>query len=285
MPAVSSIREISARVEGIEAEAFAQLLLALGPAVRAQLRMQVYRHGTAVSLLAAGADEATVNCTIGLGFEHELDDDRLAAICTAYVSAGIPRWLVSWSPEASPREAGELFARHGGRARTPTAKLWRSLDHELRSVSHSALPKGHPRVDEIGSESAAAFQTTVAQSLGFPAILEPLTASTVGHEHWHHYLAFDGQDAVAGAAMFVLGEGAWLGLSATLPHARGRGAHKMLIARRLYDAMKLGCTWVTAETFPDMPDQPNRSYQNMCRAGMRLLYHRPKYLFGTVSGN
>lgn len=274
---VSSIRDISARAEWIEAEAFAQLQLALAPASRAQLRMQVYRHGPAVSLLAAGVDDATVNRTIGLGFEDELDDDLLTAICTAYASAGVPRWLVNWSPEASPREAHGLFARHGAQARTPTAKLWRALDHQGRAVSHSEL-----RTDEIGPESAAVFKATVAEPLGFPSVLEPLITSTLGYEHWHHYLAFDGQEAVAGAAMFVSGQGAWFGLSATLPYARGRGAHKALIARRLHDAVKLGCAWVTAETLPDTPDRPDRSYRNMCRAGMRLLYHRPKYLFGTA---
>lgn len=156
--------------------------------------------------------------------------------------------------------------------------MWGSVDGEPRPVAHPEL-----RIAAVEAESAAAFQAIVAPSLAIPDILAPLAASTIGHEHWHHYLVLDGEHAVAGAAMFVSGRGAWLGLGATLPTARGRGAQSLLIARRLRDAVKLGCTWATAETLPDTPENPNPSYRNMSRAGMRPLYHRPKYLFGGAS--
>lgn len=236
--------------------------------------IQVRRYGSAVSLLTPGADVASVNRTIGLGFESELTDEQLAAIAATYATAGIARWLVDWSPHALPRAADTLFARHGGRAMTPTVKLWRSISGAPPTAGETEL-----RVVEIGAESAATFEATVAEPLGVPLAVAPGIRSTVGHEQWHFYLVLDGARPIAGAAMFILGEGAWLGLSATATSERGRGAQTALLTRRLQDAKRLGCAWVSADTQPETADRPNPSYRNMCRAGIEVLYYRPKYLF------
>jgi GNAT superfamily N-acetyltransferase len=261
--------------ETIEAEAFAQLLRALPADLEARIGARVMRRGSAVSLITPGADDATVNQTIALGFDNELDDATLSAVCADYVSAGVPRWLVHWSPEASRRDERDLFARHGGQPKTPVARMWGSLDDARATASRHAL-----RVEEIGREFAEAFQRIVAPSLGLLDSIAPLASSAIGHDQWHHYLVFDGDTPIAGAAMFTLDRGAWFGMAATLPEARGHGAQKLLLARRMLDARKLGCEWVTAGTAPDTESHPNPSYRNMLRAGMRLLYLQPKYLFG-----
>jgi hypothetical protein len=265
---------IASLVERIEAEAWAQLQLALPPDFRSRMGIQVRRYAGAVSLLTPGADVASVNRTIGLGFEAELTDEQLAAIAATYAVAGIPRWLVDWSPHAKPRAADSLFARHGGRAMTPTVKLWRPIRGDLPAVGKTEL-----RVVEIGADAAATFEATVAEPLGVPLAVAPGIRSTVGHQQWHFYLVLDGARPIAGAAMFLLGEGAWFGLSATTASERGRGAQTALLTRRLQDAETLGCAWVSADTQPETAERPNPSYRNMCRAGMEVLYYRPKYLF------
>jgi GNAT superfamily N-acetyltransferase len=103
--------------------------------------------------------------------------------------------------------------------------------------------------------------------------------STAGHDGWHLYLAVDAGAPIAGALMFVQGDGVWLGMGATLPEARRRGAQSALIAHRLREAARLNCRWATAETTLDTPERPNPSYRNMIRVGMQVLYHRAKYLF------
>lgn len=100
-------------------------------------------------------DVPSVNRTIGLGFETELTGEQLAAIAATYAAAGIPRWLVDWSPHAMPRAADSLFARHGGRAMTPTVKLWRPMRGDLPTVGETEL-----RVVEIGADAAATFEAT-----------------------------------------------------------------------------------------------------------------------------
>jgi hypothetical protein len=270
------VHDVAAPAERIEAVAFAQLLLALPADLAARIRAEVVRRGSAASLIAPGADDATVNRTIALGFDNELDDATLSALCADYRAAGAARWIVQWSPHALPREERELFARHGGHPKTPTAKMWGSLKEMPASVSRPEL-----EVEEIGREHAGFFEVGVAPALGMLAIIAPLTSSTIGHDQWHHYVVFDGETPIAGAVMFTLDRGAYLGLAATLPEARGRGAQKLLLARRMRDARKLGCEWVTAGTTPDTEQHPNPSYRNMIQTGMRLLYLQPKYLFGS----
>ena len=161
---------------------------------------------------------------------------------------------------------------------TPTVKLWRPLRAELPAVEQTALA-----VVEIGTAEARTFEEIVAEPLGVPPVMAPVIRSTVGHADWHFYLVMDGRRPIAGAAMFVRGEGAWLGLSATIPSDRNRGAQTALLARRLRDAGSFGCAWVSAEAQPDTATHPNPSYRNMRRANLDILYARPKYLFRTGS--
>lgn len=263
----------AAEIEHIEAEAWAELHLALPVGLRARLHCEVKRYGRALSVRTAGADAASGNRTIGLGLERALTEHQLSEIIAWYAGAGIKRWLLDWSPAARPRAAETWFARHGGRAMTPTMKLWRTLEHRV------ALPHTTLTIVKIETADASTFEATVAEDLGVPPVMAAIVRSTVGHEHWHHYLAVDGTRAIAGAAMFVHGRGAWLGLSATRPSDRNRGAQTALLAQRLADAGTLGCAWVSADTQPDTAARPNSSYRNMRRAGMDVLYSRPKYLF------
>jgi len=263
---------VAAEVEHIEAEAWAQLHLALPRALRDQLGCEVKRYGAALSVRTPGADTPSGNRTIGLGLGSELTEHLLSEILAWYAEAAVKRWLLDWTPDARPRAAETWFAHRGGRAMTPTLKLWRTLEGRAVDLSSSA-------VVEIGTADAPVFQEIVAESLGVPRVIAPVVGSTVGHEHWHFYLALDGARPMAGAAMFVRGEGAWLGLSATIPSDRNRGAQTALLARRLRDAAKLGCAWASADTQPDTAALPNPSYRNMLRAGMNVLYSRSKYLF------
>jgi GNAT superfamily N-acetyltransferase len=269
------MRDVAASAERIDAEAFAHLLCALPVDLEARIGAQVVRRGSAVSLMAPGADDASVNRTIGLGFDDELDDATLRAVCEVYASVGVPRWMAQWSPEARPRDERDLFVRHGGQPKTPTAKMWGAVDGAAMPLTRSKL-----RVEEVGRGHAEFFETVVASALGMRAVVASLTSSAMEHPEWHHYVVFDGNAPIAGAAMYVRDRGAYFGLAATAPQARGRGAQTLLLARRMADAKKLGCDWVTAATAPDTQSSPNPSYRNMLRAGMHLLYHQPKYVFG-----
>jgi GNAT superfamily N-acetyltransferase len=89
---------------------------------------------------------------------------------------------------------------------------------------------------------------------------------------------FDGETSVAGGALFVKGDVGWLGIASTLPAHRRHGAQGALMARRIRDAVELGCRWVVTETGEDTPEHPNPSYHNMLRTGFVLAYQRPNYI-------
>ena len=271
-----SLARVAAEVEHIEAEAWAQLHLALPAALRAQLGCQIRRHGAALSVRTPGADAPSGNRTVGLGLENPLTEDLLSEVIAWYAAARIRRWLLEWSPEARPQAAERWFADRGGRPMTPTVKLWRMLEPGLPSIDRTTYA-----VVEMDPAEAHTFEAIVAEALRVPPVMAPVVRSTIGYEHWHFYLVRDGTRPIAGAAMFVHGRGAWLGLSATLPSDRGRGAQSALLAHRLRDAAALGCAWVSADTQPETAAQPNPSYRNMRRAGMDVLYSRSKYLFET----
>jgi len=118
----------------------------------------------------------------------------------------------------------------------------------------------------------------VGSQLGVPERVRPGLVSTIGQLGWHFYFALAAKRPVAGAAVYVDGDGAWFGLAATLPEYRNRGAQTALLLHRIAEAKAAGCRSIGAEAAPDSV-APNPSLRNMKRLGLRELYHRPWYRF------
>jgi len=264
----------SASIEFLEGEAWTQRVEALPIQIKAELGTRTRRFGRAVALATPGADAAAVNRAVGLGLERPLDDDMLADVNAFFLDAGVPRWLIECAPDAAISGGPQTLTRRGASVKTPTVKMFGDL-----RITDAMAPSNGLAVSEIGVEDADNFSSIVAVAYGRTEIVEPDLVSTLGHPGWHHYLAFDDGRPIAGAAMFARNDGAWFGIAGTLADARNRGAQTALLAKRLDDARRLGCSWVTAETWPDTAARPNPSYRNMLRAGMRLAYLRDKYLF------
>ena len=249
----------AAEVELLEAEAWAQMHGAfaqtdtlLSPAVR--------RYGRATALITPGIDVVAINRVIGLGFHQPLDASQLSEITAYYRAAGRSRWFLEWSPSARLREP-DVLESAGGSVRGTSVKLFGRLT-ELLAMDG---PTG-PEVVEVLPEQVPAFLDIVGAGLGVPEAVRPGMAAVIGQPGWHYYFATCDGRPMAGAAMFSDGVGAWFGLCATAPEARGRGAQTALLSRRIADARALGCEWISAETFPVMaPDNP--SLRNMLRLG------------------
>jgi GNAT superfamily N-acetyltransferase len=121
----------------------------------------------------------------------------------------------------------------------------------------------------VGPERADDFATVVAGGFGMPDWAKPLAANVVGRPGWSCYVAYDA-DAPAGAGTLYVHEGVgWLGLGATLPQFRGRGAQSALLAARIEGARRQGCREITTETGELEDDRPSNSYRNIVRAGFR----------------
>jgi hypothetical protein len=264
----------AAGIERIEAEAWAQLHQSMPAAQRQRMGVEVHRYGSAVALITARSGTLAVNRVIGLGFDEPLREARIDEIIARYRTAGSSRFLIQWSPEAWPTTVPEWLGTRGFRLIPPTVKFLRGpLRDGEKSTAYSDL-----RVMEIGPDEADLYEATVAEPLGVPEELSAGIRSTVGHPGWRYYLAFDGNQAVAGAAMYSENQGAWCGLTATMETHRARGAQSSLLGRRVADATADGCWCITADTIPDTPERRNPSFHNMRRAGFEVLYDRANYM-------
>ena len=94
----------------------------------------------------------------------------------------------------------------------------------------------------------------------------------------YHLLACEGDQAIAGAALFAVDGAAWLGHAHTREGFRRRGAQQALLAERIRLAAAAGATLLTTETAPDWPDLPRESLRNVARAGFRIAYERPSWI-------
>ena len=262
---------VSCDVELLEAEAWARMHYAWraeSPEVTT-----VRRWGPATALLTPGVRAAAVNRVVGLGCAAPLDRHVLAEIDDFYRSGGQPRWFLEWSPDAQCTEP-DLLESAGGQIKVHQGKLFGLLgDIEL-------LPeRGAREVVRIAREDRNTFRDIVGPNLGVPEAGRAGIVAPVGHTGWHYYLALSEDTPIAAAAMFTDGDGAWLGLSVTLPQHRNTGAQTALLNARIRDARAAGCAWVSAESFPATTEN-NPSMRNMNRLGMRMLYRRPLYQFG-----
>lgn len=261
---------IYADVELLEAEAWAQMHTAWAAEVPGATKAK--RWGRTTGLLTPAVEAVAVNRVIGLGCEEPLDRRRLAEVRDFYRAEGQTRWFVEWSPAARSTEPA-LLESVGGQRRADQAKLFAELA-DTRRVSDG----GPLEVLKVSPENRASFRDLVAPTLGIPEAGRDGIVAPVGRAGWHYYLAFAQGTAIAGAAMFSDGHGAWLGLSATLPAHRNIGAQTALLSSRIRDARALGCKWVSAETHPTSA-LTNASLRNMVRAGIHVLYNRPFYRF------
>ena len=261
---------IASDVELLEAEAWAQMDEAWAredPGATC-----VRRWGRATSLVTPSVDAVAVNRVIGLGCDEALDREQLAAVRDFYRAHARTPWFLEWSLEARLSEE-DLLETAGGRIRNRQAKLFAKL-------TDARLPTGTSsfEVVQVSRDTRSTFRDLVGPLLGVPEAGRAGIVAPIGQSGRDYYLALTDGEAIAGAAMFNDGEGAWFGLSATLPTHRNTGAQTALLARRISDARALGCHWVSAETHPASAER-NPSLRNMARAGMHVLYFRPWYRF------
>ena len=262
-----------AAAERIEAAAALDLVHTLSPATRERYGAYAERIGeSGVVVGMRRLDVPMFNRAFALGLDGGVvADETLDRIQERYAAGGV-KFLVQVTLGA---ETDELRARLEGRG-------LRRADNWVK-VHRGADPPPHLhtdlRVEQVGPEWARPFGEVVCAGFGLPLEHGVLTHGLLGAPGWRQYLAFDGDTPVAAGALLVQGQTAWLGLGATLASHRGRGGQGALMARRIREALALGCRDIFTETGEQTPERPNPSYRNMLRAGFRLLYLRRNYVF------
>jgi hypothetical protein len=264
-------------IERTEAEGWAERHLAVSPEFQTRFGTSVRRYGSAVALVTRHADIPALNRVFALGLKEPLTVDTLDRIVADFREAGVRRIVVHWSPMSVPSEAPAWLTERGFHALRRMAML-------LRRTECAPTPPTALGIVEVDDSAAEVYEQIVAPGNGLPVDFAPHVRSTLGDTAWRHYLAFDGERPVAGAALFARGNVAWCAGSATLPSDQRRGAQSALLARRVRDAALMGCEWIVAETLEETETEGNPSYRNMRRVGFDLAYLRASYLL-TLGAN
>jgi GNAT superfamily N-acetyltransferase len=145
-----------------------------------------------------------------------------------------------------------------------------------------AGPQTTLAIAPVGAAEADAFGRIVAAGFGLPSE----AAAWIAGAHrlgWECRLALDGDEPVAAAAAFLADGAAYLGLAATLPDHRGKGAQAALLAARIEHARGAGCDVVVTETGERREGFPSGSYRNILRAGFRETEVRANWLRGRLT--
>lgn len=256
--------------DAIEAEAWADMVMAAPADLVDRTGLRCLRRGAATCLVAPGVPLALLNRAIGLGADAPASASDLEEVLDTFREAGARRFWIHVNPAAAPA-ALEGWLR--GRGLTPDQRFpaWAKV---LRAAGEVPEARTSLRVAPVGGERAAELGQVLAAAHDLPAPFGAWFAALAGRSRWRAYAALDGDRVVGGGFLFVSGRAGWLGAGGTLAGHRRRGAHAALMARRIADAGQMGCSAIATET-DDRPDNP--SLRNMLRCGFRRVCARLNY--------
>lgn len=254
--------ELLAKLDGVEG----------APDAGQELGLVVRRVGGAWAFGRPGDPSLSLNRVMGFGLERPGSPEDIVALKAFYAEHDMPCFRISLCPAAEPAGLETVLAGAGFGPYSHWIKWVRDGSPAKNSATGLSIERAGP------DESEAIEELVLAAFVGRPFSI-PYIAALVGRPCWHHYVARDDGVLVAAASMYARDGFAWLGAAGTLASHRGRGAQGALIARRIDDARALGCHTFTTETAPDEAGQPNPSSRNMERAGFRVAYRRPGWVF------
>jgi GNAT superfamily N-acetyltransferase len=195
--------------------------------------------GAIVLRVAEAPDSPMLDRVVGPGVETpatEADvDEALAAI-----GPGVT-FYVAVAPAARPVELPGWLRARG------LEPGWGWMVFRRDAVGPPRAETSLRLVEVDGADEAAAFGRIVRVSYGLPRAVEPRFARTPD-AGWLCWLALDGDEPAAAAALYAAEGVASLGLAGTLPEHRGKGAQSALLAARIRRAAELGCDLVITET-------------------------------------
>jgi len=221
----------------------------------------------AVPELAEVAEIGGATCTVvrGLGsrmFNRALELTSTEPLDEIAAFYGEEPWWVSDSHGLGPELEALGFTR----------------DYGWMKFSRGVSPRqAQSDLDVRLADRPEQFADVVVEAYGMPEWAAPIAANVVGRPGWSCYVAYDGDEPAGAGALFVHDQVGWLGYAATRPQFRGRGAQSALLAARIEDARKQGCSTVTTETGELAEGRPSASYRNIVRAGFREAGVRANY--------
>ena len=252
-------------VEVVERDAWADIYRAAPEVIRTGLGLHYERIDDGVLLVCKAVDHIQFNRFTALGIQSPMRAEALDKGIAGFADAGVRNWIVH-CPEAM-LELGALCANRG---LTPHSRTWAKFLCGPNPVEADTMLD----VREIGRDDAEFFGAAAAGGFGLPPVVGHWLSLLPGRNGWRCFVAFDGRNAVAAGALYCSGKAAWLGIGATLPSHRRRGAQSALLAARIRAAVKAGCTHLTTETGIPNAGEAGPSFKNIQAVGFQVVYRR-----------
>jgi len=212
---------------------------------------------------------------VGLGLGETLRAATVDEILRLATDHGVPSLTFQVAPHAHPEGWERLLVERGLTPGAPFVKYFGAIPDP--GPDHTDL-----RIARLGPEDAAEYARVIRTGFGMPAdpAMEAWFAEVPTYDDdWVTYGAWAGDDLAGVANLFVYGDVATLSGAATLPEFRRRGAQTALMTARIREGAARGCIWVSTETWPESPGNPNPSQHNMQQLGLSELYVRQSWVF------
>jgi GNAT superfamily N-acetyltransferase len=202
-----------------------------------------------------------LNRIVGLGIHEPATE---AAVDAALAALDGTTFYVAVSPGARPPALTQWLLARG------LDRGWGWMQFR-RGVDDPPSWQTELELVQVDRSTASSFACVVRTAYALPVEVEQFVARVV-ETPWEAWLAVADGEPAAAAALYAEGDGAYLGLAATLSEHRGKGAQSALLEARIRRARELGCRWVSTETGEQRPGNPSGSYRNIVRTGFVEQY-------------
>ena len=269
---MTSLAERSVVAEQAEAAVIESLFGMFDDQQQQALGVASARIGGGVAVrMAAAPDIAMFTRAFALGIGEPLTGDVIDEATEFLAAAGGTFACLQIAPMQETPEVLDALDQRGYRRGHTWAKM-------MRATGATSEASTDLRIERLSADRGEQMARVQIAGFEMPDILVPWSARQASTPGWHCWGAFDGDDMVACAMLFVHDGAGHLSGAATLPEHRGRGAQGALMKARIDYATERGLHWITAETGSETPEEPNPSLHNMHRAGLELLYHRQNWI-------
>jgi GNAT superfamily N-acetyltransferase len=265
-------RALAIEADRIEARAWSDWFMAISPELRSACGIAVRTVADATLLIAPRIPLTLFNRVIGLGMTRPASAEDLDAAVTAFIDAGSPTFAVAWGAYSMPAALTPVLD-----ARFPTTSERPVLAKMTRGAASPPSAASDLRVLPVDRSLIGETDRALTRANGAPH-LAGIFVPLLWRPRWHLYAVLDRDVVAGGAALFLDGGSAWLGMAAVLPEYRRRGGQLALMVQRIRDALVAGAVRIFTET--DEPSEPraNPSLNNMERCGFRKIWSRTHFV-------
>jgi GNAT superfamily N-acetyltransferase len=260
------------RLDTIEADAYRDMYAAAGPQFASAVGLATREIGGATLLVAPRIPTPMFNRVIGLGNTQSASADILDEITARFHGAGVRQWWIHLAPMAQPDTLARDLASRG--FTDPPRRNWVKFVHDNKTLPQ--VETGYD-IRLVRAEEGQIFGETVCAAFEMPASLAPWYAQLPNCDGWKAVGAFDGDNMVGCALVWMRGKNAWMGADGVLPKARRHRVHRALIAYRVNFALDAGCDCIATETGEPVGDETNPSLRNISTSGYKQIFLRANY--------